>query len=169
MNEVVRTVLRHSVLLLVLLIVQIGIGSMLSIGGITPDLVVLGVVYVGLVSGRLHASVAGFIAGLLLDLYSGDVIGISALAKTLAGFAAGFFHDPEQVEKITRGVRAVLATLLCVSIHNAIFLFAYLQSIDVHILGIIVMHGVGSTAYTSILGAVHPLIRARTARNVIIE
>lgn len=169
MNEVLRAILRHSALLAVLLVVQIGVGSMLSIGGVTPDLVVLGVVYVGLVSGRLHASIAGFIVGLLLDLYSGDVIGISALAKTIAGFAAGFFHDPEEVEKITRGVRAVVATLLCVFIHNVIFLFAYLQSIDVHILGIIVLHGVGSTAYTGILGAVPPLIRARTARNVIIE
>lgn len=169
MNDTLRPILRHAALLLVLLILQIGIGSLLSIGGVTPDLVMLGVVYVALVSGRLHASVAGFTAGLLLDLYSGDVIGISALAKTIAGFAAGFYHDPEQADRITRGMRAVLVTLLSVFIHNVIFLFAYLQSIDVHILEIIVLHGLGSTLYTSILGAVPPLIRARTARNVIIE
>lgn len=169
MNTTLDTMLRISILLFVLLVVHIATADLLSISGVTPDLVVLGVVFVGLRWGRMHATIAGFAAGLLLDLYAGDVIGISALAKTIAGFTAGFFHDPEHADRFTRGARMVMATVVSVVIHNAIFLFAYLQSIDVHILEIVVLHGLGSTLYTSILGVVPPLIRARTEKRAIIE
>lgn len=61
----------------------------LAIRGVTPPLVVLSVVGFGLADGSEAGSRYGFAAGLLIDLLSGGLVGLSALVYLLAGYAAG--------------------------------------------------------------------------------
>lgn len=53
------------------------------------DFVLVGVVFAGLQWGPTAGLAAGTMGGLLQDLLSGEVVGVSGLAKTLVGFAAG--------------------------------------------------------------------------------
>jgi rod shape-determining protein MreD len=53
------------------------------------DLVLVGVVFAGLQWGPAAGLVGGTMGGLLQDLLSGSIVGVSGLAKTLVGFAAG--------------------------------------------------------------------------------
>ena len=61
-----------------------------AIGGrMTFDLVLVGVVFVALQAGPVPGMLAGTIGGLVLDLFSGGVVGVGGLLKTLIGYFAG--------------------------------------------------------------------------------
>ena len=68
------------------------------------DWLLIGVFVVAVRFGQIPATVAGFAAGLLLDLYAGEVVGISALAKTVAYLKA----HPE-LRFVSDGERAVVS------------------------------------------------------------
>lgn len=53
------------------------------------DLVLVAVVFVGLQWGPTAGMIGGTIGGLLQDLLSGGIVGVSGLAKTPVGFVAG--------------------------------------------------------------------------------
>ena len=53
------------------------------------DFVLVGVVFCALQWGPVAGMMGGTFGGLLQDLVAGSVVGVSALAKTIAGFGAG--------------------------------------------------------------------------------
>jgi rod shape-determining protein MreD len=61
-----------------------------AIGGrMSFDLVLVGVVFVSLQAGPVAGMLAGTIGGIMLDLFSGGLVGVGGLLKTLIGFFAG--------------------------------------------------------------------------------
>ncbi|MCF7824380.1 MAG: rod shape-determining protein MreD [Candidatus Marinimicrobia bacterium] len=76
------------------LIFQWMLGDLFSIYDITPNFLVIYIVYVGLTSSQLRAIWLGFILGFIIDaLTATSMIGISSLALSLVGYLAGVFHD----------------------------------------------------------------------------
>lgn len=81
-----------SVLLTVIVAVVLQlVVARVSVGGRWPiDVVLVGVAYAAIYWGPAAGILAGTVGGLLQDLLShGVVVGVSGLAKTLVGFAAG--------------------------------------------------------------------------------
>ncbi len=68
---------------------QAGIAPHLSVFGVVPNLFLLVVVTLGFVEGPTAGSVAGFVAGLLLDMLGMSAIGPWALVLSVVGFVAG--------------------------------------------------------------------------------
>src|SRR6185436_19044513 len=81
----------------VLLIVQANLVDMVSLRGITPDLLLIFIVYIAIREGQMYALPWGFALGLVLDLSSGTVIGLSAFSKTVAAFTAGYFFSDNMI------------------------------------------------------------------------
>lgn len=61
-------------------------------GQVKPDLVLILVISYGLLRGAYHGASFGLLAGLFMDLLSGNVIGVGALVKMTAGFSAGLLE-----------------------------------------------------------------------------
>jgi rod shape-determining protein MreD len=59
---------------------------------VTPDLVLILVVSLGLLRGPDQGLIFGLIAGFFMDLLSGGIIGVHALSKMALGFSAGFME-----------------------------------------------------------------------------
>ena len=59
----------------------------ISIGEISPDFVLLLVVYVALQKRPEYGSMVGFVVGLFQDLFNPELLGLNALTKTLVGYA----------------------------------------------------------------------------------
>lgn len=78
-----------AVLVLGLYLVQTSLFSSVSVWGVRPDLVLVLVCVVGLHRGFWDGAVGGFLAGLLLDLAEGHLIGLGAATKAFAGAGAG--------------------------------------------------------------------------------
>jgi rod shape-determining protein MreD len=58
-------------------------------GGISVNLVLVAVVYIGLTSGPVAGLLAGSVGGIIQDALAGGIIGIGGLSKTIVGFAVG--------------------------------------------------------------------------------
>lgn len=77
-------------------LIEVTLLSRLGIPGATPDLVVVTIVAIALAMGPVQGAVAGFAAGILLDLAPpGDtLIGVNALVYVAIGFITGLAVDP---------------------------------------------------------------------------
>ncbi len=76
----------------------------------TPNLLLASVVSIAFLYGRSAGALAGFFAGLLFDLYGGNVAGLYALLFTACGYICGRYENI-YFEKSIR--MPVLAAFLC--------------------------------------------------------
>ena len=91
-----RQALIVGTLILVAVLVELTLLSRLGLPGATPDLVVVTVVAIALAMGPTQGAVAGFTAGVLIDLAPpGDtLLGVNAIVYLAIGFITGFVIDP---------------------------------------------------------------------------
>lgn len=77
-------------------LIEVTLLTRLGIPGATPDLVVVTVVALALAMGPVQGAVAGFTAGVLLDLAPpGDtLLGVNAIVYVLIGLVTGVAVDP---------------------------------------------------------------------------
>ncbi|MDP6809018.1 MAG: rod shape-determining protein MreD [Desulfobacterales bacterium] len=83
---------------IVLLLVQTTILEIFSLGGVTPDLALIFVVYCGVHFQRSGGIGAGVIVGFVQDCLSGGLLGINTLSKGLAGLFFSVLKDKIVVE-----------------------------------------------------------------------
>jgi rod shape-determining protein MreD len=84
---------KTAVLMVVVALLQISFVTSISIAGGHADLVLITLVSVALLRGALLGAVAGFWAGLVLDVGALQPLGLSSLVLTLAGFWVGRFGE----------------------------------------------------------------------------
>ena len=75
-------------------LIQSTVLHLISIGSITPNLLLILCVSMGLMRGRKVGLWTGFFSGLLIDLFYGSVFGFYALIYMYVGFFSGYtFRD----------------------------------------------------------------------------
>ncbi len=74
-------------------VVQVSVLAAVPVLGAAPDLLLVSVVSIALLRGAIVGSVAGFTAGLLVDVATMDILGVSALLLTVVGFWAGRYGE----------------------------------------------------------------------------
>ena len=86
-------ILKYSFLGLLVLIFQWMLGELFGIRGITPDFIIVFIIYLALMRGQILAIWIGFVLGLILDsLTSTHLMGLSSLAMASVAYLAGMFH-----------------------------------------------------------------------------
>ncbi len=164
-----RLVVRYFFISLGLVVIQTTLVRFMAIETIVPDLLLIWIVAIALVEGQAAAITAGFLLGLSIDLLSGHdgMLGLAALSKTIAGFAAGFFHDDNRVMPALGSYQFPLFTAIAAVVHNLVYFAIYLQGSDIGMTGAIVVYGIPSTAYTVALSLIPMMVFARRARVLI--
>jgi rod shape-determining protein MreD len=105
------------------LALQTTLASLVIRGTAALDLVLIGVVYIALVTGPITGLLVGTAAGLIQDALSSGIVGIGGLAKTVVGFVAGVLGTQFIVTApVSRFIVFVLATAL----HATIFMGLYI-------------------------------------------
>lgn len=163
-NPYIVQYVRFSIILLLLIIAQLIFVRYLEVFHFTPDIVLIGLFVVAVRLGQIPATVFGFASGLVIDLFVGEIIGISALANTISAFVAGYYFDEEKIKVTIRSPRFVSITIACTFVHNVISILAYLRAVDLDFLTLFLTHGIGSTVYTSLFSILSVLIVARIER-----
>lgn len=107
---------RASTALLVLLavLVQLSIVQRIEVGDASPDLVVLVIVSIALLSNSVVGAVHGFFGGLALALFAALPLGPHAMIGTLIGYWAGrwgeqLITDEHPIPPLFAGIAATLA------------------------------------------------------------
>jgi rod shape-determining protein MreD len=85
--------IRTAVLLLLAVILQLSAVGPIGILGSSADLVPLVVAGIALYGGSISGAAAGFAMGILLDLATGQAMGVSSLVLTAVGYGVGRFRE----------------------------------------------------------------------------
>jgi rod shape-determining protein MreD len=86
-------VMRSSLLLFVLVVLQVTVVSDVQIAGARPDLMLLVGIAAGTTAGRERGAVYGFAAGLVYDLLLTSPFGLSALTYAIVGHLSGVVRE----------------------------------------------------------------------------
>jgi rod shape-determining protein MreD len=77
---------------LVFCVIQAGVLNAITIFGVTPDIILIFILYIALFQGR-RGMWYGFCMGFFVDIYSSSVVGVNALLNTVIGYALGSYSD----------------------------------------------------------------------------
>jgi rod shape-determining protein MreD len=122
---------------------------LLTLEGITPDILTIWVIYLALKEGQMAGTLWGFCIGLVFDFATGSFIGLSALTKTICGFTAGYFYNENKTPMTLSSYRFLLIILFVSLIHNTIYFIVYTQGSDIGLLRAVFQVGVATTFYTT--------------------
>jgi len=143
--------LRYAVFTVVFVVLQTKVMGLLNLEGVTPDILTVWVVYIALKEGQLPATVWGFCIGLFSDLVTGNFIGLSALAKTICGFTAGYFHNENKTSLTLASYRFLVVVLVASIVHNTAYFVLYTRGSDLGIVAAVFQYGLATTFYTTTL------------------
>lgn len=106
-------VLRLTFVLYVAVVAQTVLSPTIEIFGVRPDFPFLIVLLVAFHEGAAGGALAGFVAGLFVDLSSTHVLGVSSLANSVIGFGVGSIaHRLVRGSLLARALVALVATVL---------------------------------------------------------
>ncbi|WP_026506031.1 rod shape-determining protein MreD [Butyrivibrio sp. NC3005] len=87
-----RKFLATFLMILVCYLLQTTVFSYFRFGDIVPNCLLIITVSSGIMRGDRHGLLAGFVCGLLVDIFFGNFIGFYAILYMYAGFLSGIFH-----------------------------------------------------------------------------
>ncbi len=125
---------RRIVTVLIILIgflFQCTVFKTLSIGSISPNLMVIITSSFGFMKGKKEGLWVGFFCGLLEDIFYGRLLGMHAVIYMYIGYANGYFNHISDIGQRT-GVRT---WALCDHVHDEKPLCIFLLSDEDHIAG----------------------------------
>jgi rod shape-determining protein MreD len=146
--------LRSAVVVLVLLIVQTTFIPYIAVSSYLPDILLLWIVYVALTRGQVEATMQGFFIGALQDVTATKFLGLAALAKTVSGFAAGYFFNDNTTEQMLGSYRYITFVAICSFVHGIVYFAVFFQGTEGSLLLRVLQFSLAYTFYTSILALI---------------
>lgn len=117
----------RKVIVLAMLIVgyllQSTIFQALSLGGISPNILIIIVACFGFMRGKKEGMLIGFLAGIILDVLFGNILGFYALVYMFIGYLNGLFSSIFYPEDIKLPMILISSSELLYCIITYFFLF----------------------------------------------
>lgn len=115
--------IRYSIIYLIAFLIENNLINLISINNVTPDIVLIFLIFVSLKESQITATLVGFSAGLFQDLFTLSLLGLASLSKALACFVTSFFRRPKGGYSLV-----YLATIFftVTIIHDRIYQFIFL-------------------------------------------
>lgn len=85
--------IRVALIVFVVAILQVSAFSAVRVGGGRPDVLLVTLVSIALLRGAVTGAIAGFAAGLIVDVTTLGTLGLTSLLFTLAGYWAGRYGE----------------------------------------------------------------------------
>jgi rod shape-determining protein MreD len=148
---VARRTLSYVLISFLFIVVDSTLVKFLSIAGIVPDILVIWIVYVAIREGQSAGTTLGFCIGLATNLMGtpDNVLGLAALAKTFAGFTAGYFHNENKTYNILGSYQFIVIVGVASLVHNILYFTIFLQGSGLSWMQSVLSYGIPTTAYTA--------------------
>ena len=160
--------LKYAGILALLIIIQKTLIGLIDVTSyqITPDIVLIGLVYVSIKKGKITGSVAGFVSGLILDLLSFSFLGLMALSKSAAGFVAGFFNVENKIDRYLNSYVFILIVSFASLFNNIIYFTIYFQGTNLTFTDVLLRYVLPTTVYTAIFSIFPVIFAARRRKRI---
>jgi rod shape-determining protein MreD len=119
----VKRIVAHIVLIIVCFVLQATLFYRWAFAGIVPNLLIIAIASLGFMRGERTGLLAGFFAGLLVDIFFGDVIGLYAMVYMYIGFLNGKFNGIFYAENIKLPLLMIMASDLAYGLFTYMLLF----------------------------------------------
>lgn len=144
---------------------QLVVIPLISVYDISPNLIIILIVYFTLLYGQIYGLLLGFLLGFIFDLISGGMLGASMLSFTISAFIAGYFYNENKIDINTTSLLFVLIVFLCGTIYSFIYSSIMNVNPDVSLLGIFIDIAILPGLYTAILGL--PIIIFKPKKGIV--
>ncbi|MGO9482170.1 MAG: rod shape-determining protein MreD [Candidatus Kryptoniota bacterium] len=160
-----KRILGYAMLGIITILAQKFLDNFASIDTVSPQLVVLLIVYIALREGQLFGMGGGFVIGLFQDLLVTHFIGLTSFVGVIAGFVAGFFYKENDVELAAKTFNFawISAITLFISELAAVPIEA---SGELNFLYVFSKFTLGTTVYTSIFAMIIVFVNGNKSRYV---
>ena len=152
--------IRHTLIGLLVFVVQWLVLGRLSIFGVTPDAVLLYVAWLALRYGRRHGLVAGFALGFLMDAVTG-LWGIHMFVKSLVGFLVGLFPASERETLLILPQQAFTGGLVISLFHNGLLVLMLALDSGARSSFLLLGLWLGAALYTAVVATISTLLLSR--------
>lgn len=88
----IKRIIFYILAVIVCFLLQTSVFEFLSLADVVPNILLILTVTMGFIRGKKTGIVIGFFCGLLIDIFSGSVMGQYALLYLFFGYANGWFH-----------------------------------------------------------------------------
>ncbi|MCX6158322.1 MAG: rod shape-determining protein MreD [Ignavibacteriae bacterium] len=158
MNIDYKSIIRNAILLFVLILVQKSLVWFISLSqlNLSPDLVIIALIYIGVREGKISGAVYGFVAGLLLDVLSGSFLGLLALSYTVSAFIAGFFQTEN--DRFLVRFNFIIAVFAISILSNFIYFGLFFQGTPILFAKVMLLYIFPSSTYTTIISLVYTIL-----------
>jgi rod shape-determining protein MreD len=144
-------VVKYILLFGFLTLLQTTLIPLLSVQDIYPDLLLIGVIITGIRHGSTPAILAGCLAGFVQDAAMTQLYGLSSLAKSVAGFVAGYFSREKLKYNFAITVGVIAATALT---NSVIYQSIYYFNANIGLGWVIVRYIIPHFIYTVVVGII---------------
>jgi len=154
--------------------VALGIGAILlqkffddfaAINLVSPQLVLLFVVFLALREGQLNGMVGGFLVGILHDLLATHFLGITSFLGVIAGFIAGFFYKESDVELAAKTFNFAWISAITLFLSELVAL-PIIASGELNYFDVFLKFTLGTTVYTTVFAMIIVFVNGRKGRYV---
>jgi rod shape-determining protein MreD len=96
-------------------LLQVTLFASMDVAGGTADVLLLSLLAIALLRGAVPGAVAGFFAGVLVDVMTLDTLGVSALLYALAGYWTGRYGETTGRDRAHAPLLAVLVLTVAIA------------------------------------------------------
>ena len=140
----------YPIVTIILGLFQISVVNFLEIGGISPNLMIILVVWIAINEGQFVALFSAFLIGIFYDFLKMDVVGTNAISLLLAAFLSGFFYKEGKSELVVRSFKFLLIVFLSAISHNIMYFLLYLRVSEISFWNFFLRYGIASSFYTTV-------------------
>ncbi len=146
--------LKQALILIILLFLQTTLIPLFAIEMVVPDLILLWLAYIAIRFGQIEATLGGFLAGFAQDVLTTQLFGLTALTKSITGFAAGYFYNENMTEQTLGSLRYSFIVVIMSLLHNILYYFLFYQGVRDSLLVPTLVSSLEGTIYTSLVSIV---------------
>jgi len=154
-----RNLIIPIILFFPLAVLQLAVIPLISYENISPDVIVILLIFFTLKYGQIYGTFLGFIYGLFFDLLSGGLIGSAMFAKTLSGFIAGYFYKENKSEFYFSSYIFVAIVFLCATIDSLFYSMFSSEEINLTLTFLLFEVGLLPGVYTAIISLPFVIIK----------
>ncbi|HUI30106.1 MAG TPA: rod shape-determining protein MreD [Candidatus Acidoferrales bacterium] len=142
------------------IVLQKFLDNFAAIDMVSPQLVILFVVFVALREGQLFGICNGFIAGFFHDLLVTHFLGVTSFIAVIASFVAGFFYKESDVELAAKTFNFIWISAISLFV-SQFFALPIVSAGELNYFYIFLKFTLGTTAYTSVFAMIIVFINGR--------